>query len=120
MTPWFSGCTSTGPELRAESIAMQKEEKQKGPEVDILELPDSDEDLATPWSLILYDDDVHTFDEVIHQLIKALGCSVAKAEKLTWKVHTEGKATVYEGPFEECLKRNSVLKEIELITEIIG
>lgn len=120
MTPWYSGFHLTRSEFRPESLAMQKEKKKSTPEVDILELPDSDEELATPWNLILYDDDVHTFDEVIHQLIKALGCSVAKAEKLTWKVHSEGKAVVYEGPFEECLKRNSVLQEIELITEIKG
>ncbi len=81
---------------------------------------EEDESIDTPWRLILYDDDIHTFDEVINQLKKALGCSHTKAEELTFKVHNEGKATVFEGSFEECLKRNSVLQEIQLVTEIKG
>lgn len=92
------------------------------PDIEVLEKEEEEEDeaLDTPWRLILYDDDIHTFDEVINQLVKALGCSKAKAEKLTYKVHNEGKATVFEGTFEECLKRNSILQEIQLVTEIKG
>lgn len=92
------------------------------PDTEILEKKEEEEsvDTPTPWRLILYDDDIHTFDEVINQLIKALGCSYGKAEEMTFKVHNEGKATVFEGSFEECLKRNSVLQEIQLVTEIKG
>jgi ATP-dependent Clp protease adapter protein ClpS len=81
---------------------------------------ETSEQIQTPWRVILYDDDVHTFDEVINQLIKALGCSLPKAEDLTWQVHNEGKAMVFEGDFEECLRIDAVLKEIQLITEIKG
>jgi ATP-dependent Clp protease adaptor protein ClpS len=95
-------------------------EKKPVIEVDVLEESKEEEALDNPWKLILYDDDIHTFDEVINQLMKALGCSRAHAEELTYKVHNEGKAVVYEGSFEECLKRNSVLQEIQLITEIKG
>ncbi|MDR9417692.1 MAG: ATP-dependent Clp protease adaptor ClpS [Gracilimonas sp.] len=79
-----------------------------------------EESVNTPWRLILYDDDIHTFDEVISQLMKATGCSLSEAEDKTWKVHNEGKALVHEGEFEECLKIDSVLKEIQLVTEIKG
>lgn len=89
-------------------------------DVQVEEKASTEERLDEPWSVILYNDDVHTFDEVITQLIKATGCSSAEAEKLAWTVHTEGKATVYEGPFEECFEVQSVLREIELITEIKG
>lgn len=89
---------------------------------EVEEKPDSDTstDEDHPWRLILYNDDVHTFDEVINQLIKALGCSLMKAEEITNRVHNKGKAVVYEGTFEECFKINSVLQEIQLITEIKG
>jgi ATP-dependent Clp protease adapter protein ClpS len=90
------------------------------PEVESEEKTEQKESVETPWRLILFDDDIHTFDEVIHQLIKALGCSVEKAREMTFKVHNDGKALVYEGAFEECLKINSVLQEIQLITEIKG
>ena len=79
-----------------------------------------EEAVATPWSLILYDDDIHTFDEVIHQLVKALRCDFPTAEEITMKVHNEGKALVFEGSFDECFRINSVLTEIQLVTEIRG
>ena len=79
-----------------------------------------EEAVDTPWRLILYNDDIHTFDEVITQLIKAIKCSVSDAEAIAVKVHNEGKALVFEGSFEECLRVNSVLLEIQLITEIKG
>ncbi len=91
-----------------------------GKDVDVLEAEETEESVDTPWRVILYNDEEHTFDEVIHQLIKALGCSVGHAEELTWKVHSDGKAIVFEGTFEECMKVNGVLQEIELITEIKG
>lgn len=78
------------------------------------------EAIQTPWRLVLYNDEVHTFEEVIQQLIKALKCGRGRAEELTLKVHNEGKAIVFEGEFEECLKRDYILREIELITEIKG
>lgn len=97
-----------------------QQQPDKKPETEVLVDVKEEESLDTPWRLILYDDDIHTFDEVINQLIKALGCSQAKAEEITYKVHFEGKATVFEGTFEECLKINSVLQEIQLVTEIKG
>ena len=94
--------------------------EEESPDVEILEKEEEEEQEDTPWRVILYDDDVHTFDEVIEQIVKAIGCSVSHAEKLTFKVHNEGKAEVFEGTFEECFQVNGVLKEIQLITEIKG
>lgn len=71
-----------------------------------------------PSRVILFNDEVHTFEEVIGQIIKATGCSRGKAEALTWEVHTKGKAAVYEGSLEECLRVSGVLEEIALHTMI--
>ena len=79
-----------------------------------------EERVDTPWRVILYDDDVHTFDDVIVQLVKATGCSVQRAEKHAWTVHTEGKDCVYTGEFFECFRVQGVLREIQLVTEIEG
>lgn len=89
-------------------------------EVDVKteERASSNED--NPWKLYLYNDEVHTFEEVINQLIKALGCTRSKAEKIAKKAHSEGKALVIEGTFEECFEINTVLQEIQLVTEIKG
>ena len=85
-------------------------------DVDVLE----EEEVDQPWRVILYNDEIHTFDEVISQLIKATGCSSSEAEKIAWTVHLEGKATAYEGSFEECFRVQGVLREIQLVTEIEG
>jgi ATP-dependent Clp protease adapter protein ClpS len=84
--------------------------------------PEVDEGGGTddPWFVVLFNDEVHTFEEVIGQLIKATGCSRGEAEDMAWTVHNEGKADVYEGTFEECFEVQSVLKEIQLVTEIQG
>ena len=74
--------------------------------------------IQTPAKVILFNDEIHTFEEVIGQLIKALQCSVTKAEALTWEVHNSGKATVFEGPMDNCVKVSSVLEEIALHTQI--
>ena len=92
------------------------------PETDVLVEEDEalDERLDEPWRVILYNDEIHTFDEVIRQLIKATGCTVEHAERLAWTVHTRGKANAYEGSFEECFRVQGVLREIQLVTEIEG
>jgi ATP-dependent Clp protease adapter protein ClpS len=96
------------------------ESTEKTPEVDITTEEDINERIGHPWRVILFNDDIHTFDEVIVQLIRATGCSSSQAEKFAWQVHTEGKASVFEGDFERCLRVQGVLREIQLVTEIEG
>ncbi|HBB25912.1 MAG TPA: Clp protease ClpS [Bacteroidetes bacterium] len=68
--------------------------------------------------VILFNDEVHTFDEVIIQIMKATGCSLERAEILTLEVHRTGKAMVFSGGFTECLRVSGVLEEIGLMTQI--
>lgn len=78
------------------------------------------EEIETSWRVILFNDEIHSFDEVILQIIKATGCSKTRAVELTNEVHFKGKANVYEGSFTECLRVSGILQEIALITEIEG
>ncbi|MDA0986635.1 MAG: ATP-dependent Clp protease adaptor ClpS [Bacteroidetes bacterium] len=71
-----------------------------------------------PAHVILFNDEIHTFDEVINQIIKAIKCSHQKAESLTFEVHNNGKTCVYIGGMSKCLKVTAVLEEIQLMTEI--
>lgn len=79
-----------------------------------------DEDVAIqqPAKVILFNDDVHTFDEVIRQLIRATGCDSTRAESLAWEVHTMGKAIVYSGELPRCIEVSSILEEIQLMTQV--
>lgn len=74
--------------------------------------------LDAPLKVILFNDDIHSFDEVIAQLIKAIGCTSARAEAIAWEVHTTGKAVCYEGDLGECLRVSGILEEIGLHTQI--
>jgi ATP-dependent Clp protease adaptor protein ClpS len=84
------------------------------------EIQQDDQDvlIQEPAKVILFNDDIHTFEEVITQLIKAIRCTLEKAESLAWEVHTKGKAVVYTGEMQDCLRVNSVLEEIALNTQI--
>lgn len=83
-----------------------------------------DDDIGTrigqPWKVILYNDNIHTFDEVILQLQKALKCSAQRAEKIAFDAHTRGKAIAFSGEFDGCFRVAGVLREIQLIVEIEG
>ncbi len=79
-----------------------------------------DDNIGTelPAKVILFNDEWHSFDEVIAQVIKAIHCSYQKAENITLDVHSKGKAIVYEGEMPDCLQVSSVLEEIALHTQI--
>ncbi len=85
-----------------------------------LEQVGEDEEVITqePTKVILYNDDVHTFDEVITQIIKAIKCTSQHAESLAWDVHNNGKAVVYTGELVKCMEVSAVLEEIKLMTQI--
>lgn len=90
------------------------------PEIEVIVEEEVEERLDEPWRVILYNDDIHSFEEVIFQVVKATGCSFQDAERLAWQVHTEGKGVAFEGTFEECFRVQGVLREIQLVTEIEG
>ncbi len=89
---------------------------------DVAPVVDVDEDVAveTPWRVIVYDDDIHTFEEVILQLMKAVGCTPERGYEHALTIHTEGKDCVYQGDFFDCFRVQGVLREIQLVTEIEG
>lgn len=86
------------------------------------EWADPEEDILTGIGLaarvILYNDEDHTFDEVIGQIIAATGCSYDHAADLTHEVHFTGKAMVFEGDLPQCLRVSGVLEEIALHTQV--
>ena len=90
------------------------------PDVEVVAEEEVEERITTPWRVIVYNDDIHTFEEVIVQLMKATRCSAEQAERHAWTIHTEGKDCVYEGDFEDCFRVQGILREIQLVTEIEG
>ncbi|MDB5034070.1 MAG: ATP-dependent Clp protease adaptor protein ClpS [Chlorobi bacterium] len=89
-----------------------------------VELPDTETLLAEETDVlmaarvILYNDEIHTFDEVIFQLMKATGCSISEGEQIALEVDSTGLACVFEGEVADCLRVSGILEEIALHTEV--
>jgi ATP-dependent Clp protease adapter protein ClpS len=68
---------------------------------------------------ILHNCNCHTFEEVVRQLMKAIGCSEGEGWEIAWQVHNTGKAVVKVGSEEECVKAGNILAEIGLNVTVI-
>lgn len=92
----------------------------------VLEIPETEivEDIGDSesheWKVILYNDDYHIFDQVVYQVQKATGYPYQRALEITMEAHTTGRAVVWAGAIEECLRVESVLREIGLHTDIMA
>ena len=78
-----------------------------------------EEDLKDLNEIILYNDDVNTFDHVINSLINACDHTPEQAEQCSLIVHYNGKCTVKTGEYEDLKPRCSKLLEAGLSAEII-
>ena len=67
-----------------------------------------------PWNVIILNDDVHSFDDVIAQIMKATNCSPDHAADVAWKVHNDGEAVCFTGSKERSELVASILEEIDL------
>src|SRR5438552_2368365 len=69
--------------------------------------------------VVLFNDNIHSFDEVIVQVSKALTCDINAASHFAWEAHVHGQSFVFEGEMFECLRVSSVLEEIALHTQVL-
>ncbi|MEW7280142.1 ATP-dependent Clp protease adaptor ClpS [Aquimarina sp. 2201CG1-2-11] len=69
--------------------------------------------------IVLYNDDVNTFDHVIETLIYTCEHTPVQAEQCALLVHYKGKCTVKTGVYEELVPRCSKLLDAGLSAEII-
>lgn len=93
-------------------IEMSSKEKiQEQLEEEVLDLPLNE--------IVLYNDDVNTFDHVIDTLMYACDHTPEQAEQCSIIVHYKGKCTVKTGEYKELEPRCSMLLEAGLSAEII-
>ena len=69
--------------------------------------------------IVLYNDDVNTFDHVIDTLIYACDHTPEQAEQCSILVHYKGKCTVKTGVYDELEPRCTMLLNAGLSAEII-
>jgi ATP-dependent Clp protease adaptor protein ClpS len=82
-------------------------------EVEVLELR------ANEHQIVLFNDDIHSFDYVIDSLIDVCEHTIEQAEQCTYLVHFKGKCTVKTGELKELKPRCSKLLELGLSAELI-
>ena len=89
------------------------------PEIDVIE--DIREDLSAIklWELIVFNDDINTFDHVITTLIDVCQHSPEQAEQCTLLIHYKGKCIVKTGSFDELKPQCTQLLEAGLSAEIV-
>ncbi|MBP1839421.1 ATP-dependent Clp protease adaptor ClpS [Formosa algae] len=69
--------------------------------------------------IVLYNDEVNTFDHVIDTLIAACEHTPEQAEQCSIIVHYKGKCTVKTGPYKDLEPRCSKLLDAGLSAEIV-
>ena len=69
--------------------------------------------------IVLYNDDVNTFDHVIEMLVSICDHTEIQAEQCAILVHYKGKCTVKTGSFDELKPQCSLLLEAGLSAELI-
>ncbi|HEY8398794.1 MAG TPA: ATP-dependent Clp protease adaptor ClpS [Flavihumibacter sp.] len=73
----------------------ESQEHESKQDVDVLT------DTGSPYQLIVWNDEVNTFDWVIETLITVCGHTPEQAEQCALLIHTKGKYAVKNGEYEE-------------------
>jgi ATP-dependent Clp protease adaptor protein ClpS len=81
-------------------------------------LVEVEEEVDAHHSIILFNDDVNTFQFVIESLIEVCGHDLIQAEQCTYLVHYAGKCSVKSGSFNKLVPICSALLDRGLTAEI--
>jgi ATP-dependent Clp protease adaptor protein ClpS len=88
-----------------------KEQLQE--EIDLAELK------VNEYQIVLFNDDVNTFDHVVETLIRVCNHTPEQAEQCSIIVHYKGKCAVKTGSYEELKPRCTQLLQADLSAEIV-
>jgi ATP-dependent Clp protease adaptor protein ClpS len=78
-----------------------------------------EEDTVQQNEIVLFNDEVNTFDHVINTLVSVCEHSPEQAEQCSLIVHYKGKCTVKTGEYEDLKPRCSKLLQAGLSAEIV-
>ena len=78
-----------------------------------------DEENLSQSQIVLFNDDVNTFEHVIETLIAVCDHSPVQAEQCSLIVHYKGKCTVKTGDYKDLKPRCTSLLEAGLSAEIV-
>ncbi len=95
--------------------------KNMNPSVRELELVDLLEAIQVTEvkDLVVFNDDVNTFEHVIETLIRVCRHTVEQAEQCTLLIHHKGKCTVRNGSFDELDPMREAICEVGIDAKIL-
>ena len=70
-------------------------------------------------SLVVFNDDINTFEHVTATLIRVCRHSTEQAEQCTWIIHYKGKCTVKTGSFDELKPMKDAICEAGIDARIL-
>ena len=70
-------------------------------------------------NLVIFNDDINTFDHVTSTLIRVCKHSPEQAEQCTWIIHYKGKCTVKTGSFDELKPMKEAICEAGIDARIL-
>jgi ATP-dependent Clp protease adaptor protein ClpS len=71
----------------------------------------SKKEIVSDNDLVIYNDEVNTFEHVINALVKVCKHETIQAEQCTWIIHYNGKCAVKKGEFEKLKPMKDALCE---------
>lgn len=86
-------------------------------EVEVVDLEDTGDDAVR--DLVVFNDDVNTFDHVIRTLIEVCHHTPEQAEQCTLIIHYKGKCTVKNGSFEELVPMRNAICDRGISAEVV-
>tara|TARA_A100001011_G_scaffold400396_1_gene514651 strand:+ start:18339 stop:18623 length:285 start_codon:yes stop_codon:yes gene_type:complete len=92
---------------------------KKNPKIHPKEIGNVDTLEEKQHEIILYNDDVNTFDHVIECLVKICNHSYVQAEQCAYIVHYKGKCSVETGALDELIPKCNALLEEGLSAEVV-
>lgn len=72
-----------------------------------------------PAQLIVFNDDINTFDHVIDTLIEVCGHTPEQAEQCTWLIHYKGKCCVKMGEWAQLAGMRNAICERGISAEVV-
>ncbi|TAF77427.1 MAG: ATP-dependent Clp protease adaptor ClpS [Bacteroidetes bacterium] len=70
------------------------------------------------YDLVVYNDDVNTFEHVIHSLVEICGHVPTQAEQCAMLIHYKGKCAVRRGSFDEMAKMRAGICDRGISAEV--
>lgn len=107
MKPWLN-ITAQAPKMQPTTLPRPADDPTIAPE----HYP------GEGYRVTLFNDDFHTMDEVVGQVLKALGCTLDVAVHITLKAHSRGSATVIIAEQETAETVAGTLREIALVVSV--